>query len=163
MPILQTVFKVVGRTPDGKQVELPPAVGLPQKGPLIQVTVQPQHGIAQAQAAQGKASTTSKSGFALIDTGASNTCIDEKLAKDLQLPVIDVGFMMSASHAKTPCQIYPVNLILHAPPNLLHFQSIRACGAALKGHGVDILIGRDILSACIFFYNGPRGEIALAL
>jgi hypothetical protein len=163
MPILQTVFKVVGRTPDGKQVELPPAVGLQQKGPLISVTVQPQQGIAQALATQGKASTPSKSGFALIDTGASNTCIDDELAKDLQLLVIDVGFMISASHAKTPCQIYPVNLILNAPPNLLNFQSIRVCGAALKGHGVDILIGRDILSACVLFYNGQRGEIVLAL
>ena len=102
-----------------------------------------------------------KMGFASIDTGASNTCIDEQLAKDLLLPVVDVGFMGSASHEKTECNIYPVQIQLTGFQIL--FQSPRTFGAALKDKGADVLLGRDLLSRCTLFYNGSNGEITLSI
>jgi Aspartyl protease len=65
---------------------------------------------AKALLTQGKTVPT-RAGWALIDTGASNTCIDEQAAQDIGLPVIDVATMQSASHEKHPCNIYPVQII----------------------------------------------------
>jgi hypothetical protein len=45
--------------------------------------------------------------LALIDTGATSTCIDEAIAKQLNLPVIDVVSIASASHADTKQNVYP--------------------------------------------------------
>jgi predicted aspartyl protease len=109
--------------------------------------------------AQGKTLPAPKSGIALIDTGASNTCIDEQAAKDLGLPVIDVANMQSASHEKHPCNIYPVQIITP----IVTLNAPRAMGAALASQGLLVLIGRDVLQNCTLFYNGPTGQFTLSL
>ncbi len=161
MPILHCQFKAQGKGLDGKLIELPPPLGLQRQGPLVQVAISPQQAWAKALVDQGKQVPPPKVGFALLDTGASNTCIDDQLALDLQLPVIDVGFIGSASHAKTQCNIYPIQIQLVGFPIL--FQSPRTCGSTLKDKGVDLLLGRDLLARCAFFYNGFSGEITLSI
>ena len=95
MPILHSQIAAQGKTPDGKVVQLPPAVALQVRGPVLQVTVSIEQNAAKALLSQGK-TIQNKTGLALIDTGASNTCIDEQAARELGLPVIDVGSMQSA-------------------------------------------------------------------
>jgi predicted aspartyl protease len=100
-----------------------------------------------------------QAGWALIDTGASSTCIDEQAAQKLGLPVIDVGFMLSATHEQVPCNIYPISI---ATP-IMAFNIPRALGAALAPHGLVALIGRDVLQTCNLFYNGLAGQFTLSL
>jgi predicted aspartyl protease len=95
----------------------------------------------------------------LIDTGASNTCIDEKAARELGLPVIDVASMLSATHEKVPCNIYPV--LISTP--IVNLNSPRTIGAALAAQGLLVLIGRDVLQNCNLFYNGPAGQFTLSI
>jgi hypothetical protein len=97
--------------------------------------------------------------LALIDTGASNTSIDEQPAQELGLPVIDVGQMQSATHERHPCNIYPVQI---ASP-IVTFNSPRTMGANLAVQGLLALIGRDVLAVCNLFYNGPSGQFTLSL
>jgi predicted aspartyl protease len=147
-----------GTGADGKVLQVHPSVALQMRGPVVQVTVTIEQNAGKALLSQGKAVPT-KTGLALIDTGASNTCIDEQAAKDLGLPVIDVGSMQSASHEKHPCNIYPVQI---ATP-VVTLNSPRTMGAALASQGLLVIIGRDVLQVCNLFYNGPAGQFTLAL
>lgn len=158
MPILHSQITAQGKAADGKVVQLPPAVALQMRGPVLQVTVSIEQNAAKALLSQGK-NIPSKTGLALIDTGASNTCIDEQAAKELGLPVIDVGSMQSASHEKHPCNIYPVQIVTP----VVTLNSSRTMGANLAPQGLVVLIGRDVLAACNLFYNGPSGQFTLSL
>ena len=158
MPIYHTQIEGEGKTANGKTVKAPPHVGLHLQGPVLQVSVTIEENFGKALLAQGNALPTPKTGFALIDTGATNTCIDEKAAQELGLPVIDVGVMRSANEEK-PCNIYPVQFSL---PRLV-LNSPRTMGADLAPMGLLILIGRDMLRFCTLFYNGPAGQFTLSM
>lgn len=161
MPILHTQLAGQRKTPDGKLVSIPPSIVLQQRGPVVQVSVSLQETLATALVQQGKPLPQPVTGWALLDTGASNTCIDDEAAQSMQLPVIDVGSMCSASHAKTPSNIYPAQIEITGFP--IRFQSPRTMGAALKEQGILLLIGRDLLRSCTLFYNGLTGEITLSI
>jgi predicted aspartyl protease len=104
------------------------------RGPVLQVTVTIEQNAAKALLAQGK-TVPSKAGLALIDTGASNTCIDDQAAKELGLPVIDIGNMQSASHEKHPCNVYPVQIVTP----VVTLNSARTMGANLAPQGLLFL------------------------
>lgn len=159
MPILHSQTVAQGRTPDGKTVNVPPAIALQGRGPVLQVTITIEQNAGKALTSLGKAVPPLRAGLALIDTGASNTCIDEQAAKELGLPVIDVGSMLSATHQKVPCNIYPVQIITP----IVTLNSPRTMGASLAAQGLLVLIGRDVLSRCLLFYNGPTGQFTLSL
>lgn len=158
MPILHGQMAGQGKGPDGKLIQVPPQVALQMRGPILQVTISIEQNAAKALLAQGQ-SVPSKNGLALIDTGASNTCVDDQAAKELGLPVIDVGNMQSASHEKHPCNIYPVQIVTQ----VVTLNSPRTMGANLAAQGLMVLIGRDVLAACNLFYNGPAGQFTLSL
>lgn len=158
MPILHSQTMAQSKTPDGKTVNVHPAIALQGRGPVLQVTITIEQNAGKTLAGQGKALPTPKAGIALIDTGASNTCIDEQAAQELGLPIIDVGSMMSATH-KVPCNIYPVQIVTP----IVTLNSPRTMGAALAGQGLLAIIGRDVLQRCALFYNGPVGQFTLTL
>ena len=144
MPILHTQLAAQGQTPDGRPVQIPPAMVLQQRGPVVPVTVTIEQNAGKGLLAQGKTLPAPKSGIALIDTGASGTCIDEQAANELGLPVIDVGKPTSASHADHECNVYPVQISIQ---NLgLSINSPRTIGATLAPQGLLILLGRDLLA-----------------
>jgi hypothetical protein len=79
----------------------------------------------------------------------------------MNLPVIDVGTMHSASHMRTPSNIYPVQIQIIGFQ--IQFQSPRTMGAALKEQGLLMLLGRDLLQRRTLFYNGGTGQITLSI
>lgn len=161
MPILHTQLAGQGKTPDGKLIAISPALALQQRGPIVQVAVTLAEAMVTVLTQQGKPTPQPATGWALLDTGASNTCIDEEEAQKMNLPVIGVGSMSSASHAKTPSNIYPIQIEVTGFP--IRFQSPRTMGAALKEQGLLLLIGRDLLMHCVLIYNGATGQITLSI
>jgi predicted aspartyl protease len=159
MPILHIQLGAQAKTPDGKTAQLSPAIALQLRGPIIQVSVTIEQNAGKGLLSQGKALPVPKSGLALIDTGATGTCIDDQAAKELGLPVIDVAKMTSATHKDQSCNVYPVQINL---PSVV-LNSPRTMGAALAPQGLLVLIGRDVLQNCTLFYNGPTGQITLSL
>lgn len=146
---------------DGKVIgRLPPKIALCQRGPVIQVAFSLSTAMATAMVGQGDEVPKPISGFALLDTGASHTCIDDDIAKTLQLPAVDKVNMCSASHASTEQNVYPVHIELTGTG--VEFDVNKAMGATLKPQGIDALIGRDVLQNCMLVYNGPTGQITLA-
>ena len=95
------------------------------------------------------------SGNALVDTGASSTCIDDEVAQQLQLPAID------ASHASTMQNVYPAHIEFFGSG--IQVEASRAIGAALKGQNIIALISRDVLQHAVLVYNGTMGTFSLSI
>ena len=161
MPILHVQYDAEGQTPDGKTIQIPPRVVLLQNGPCVQVVIGLAQSFAEQIIQQGQTVPQPVSGMALVDTGASTTCIDDALAQQLGLPVIDVVQMTSASHAGTQANVYPIQMEIVGSPIKVNVP--RAIGANLTPQGIVALIGRDYLQHCTLFYNGITGEITLSI
>lgn len=99
-------------------------------------------------------------GVALIDTGASTTCVDDAVAQSLGLPIVGKAKVSSASHDSTDKDLYPIYLefLGHG----LTFDLLQVPGAPLAALGILALIGRDILERCVLIYNGQWGMFTLA-
>jgi hypothetical protein len=103
---------------------------------------------------------------ALVDTGASCTCVDPAALAQLQLtPTGSVSLATpTTGSGLVSADQYDVALIIPAPngqPLLL--ETIPVVASQLKtAQGFDALIGRDILGRCILNYNGDAGLFTLA-
>ena len=161
MPHLTVSHNAIGKDQDGNDVTIPHHAALAQSGPRIQVTISLATQLAADMQSRGEDIPAPETGWAIIDTGASVTCIDEELATKMGLPVIDQLAMASASHDKTMQNVYPVTLELQGLP--MGVDAPRAVGAALKAQGIVALIGRDVLQHCTLYYNGPAGQITLSI
>ena len=89
---------------DGKKVPAP--AGLVQSGPLLPVTLVVSDSHRQILAQRGEPAPTATNGFALIDTGAGATCVDQATADGAGLPVIGKAMMHSASHTGLEVPVY---------------------------------------------------------
>ena len=161
MPSLHIQYSAQGQTPEGQTIQLPPHVGLIQRGPLVQVSVRLFQDMANELTQRGIELPQPASGMGLIDTGASCTCIDESIAQNLHLPVVDIVNMASASHSTTPRNVYPISFGINGIVGV--FNATRALGAELNNQGLILLIGRDVLQFCTLFYNGFIGQITLSI
>ena len=157
MPILN--IQLTAHDPNGNQI--PPLVALQQRGPVVQVTVSVEQNIAQQILAQGLSLPAPERGLALIDTGATSTCIDDTAAATLNLPVVDVVTVASASHASTQQNVHPIQIEVVGLP--ITIAAPRAIAAPLAAQGLLVLIGRDVLQHCTLFYNGLSGSFSLSV
>jgi hypothetical protein len=103
---------------------------------------------------------------ALVDTGASCTCVDPVVMKKLQIAPTGSVPMHTPSTGQTPhhADQYDVTIIIpgaSAGDAPLIFETISVVGTDLAVQGIDALIGRDILSRCILHYNGDLGFFSL--
>ena len=95
----------------------------------------------------------------LVDTGASECCIDTALAQRLELPVIDrvpmCGITGQADHDVVLCQIMI--------PSVGHSMSGRfACVDLTRGGQPHMaLLGRDFLKHVVMIYDGSIGRVAI--
>lgn len=161
MPILHTQMMGEGQDKDGKKIVLPPSVALIIRGPILQVNIGLEDSMAAQLVQNNQQVPQPVSGFALVDTGASGTCIDEAIAQKLGLPVIDKVKMASASHDATEVNVYPV--MLEFVGFKIRINAQRVVGASLANQGLAVLFGRDLLQKFTVFYNGLTGEITMSL
>ena len=161
MPILHQQFAGEAQDSEGNRSPLNPSRVLQMRGPVLQVTVSLAENVATQLLDRGDELPTPIPGLGLIDTGATATCIDDTLAQNLGLPVIDRGVITSASHEDIPVNIYPA-LIVFVGANI-RINVERAAGVALASQGLAALIGRDVLQRCTMFYNGLTGAITLSM
>jgi predicted aspartyl protease len=130
---------------------------LVQVGPTISVIVG--HVDAKAPGPARDATLSSESVEALVDTGATQSCIDDELAKKLGLPVIDrqtcAGVGGNTEHA--------VYLAWLDVPSLGRAQYGRFMGVHLVkgGQPHNVLLGRTFLADVVMIYDGARGTVAL--
>lgn len=99
--------------------------------------------------------------LALIDTGASVSCIDDTLAQNLQLPIIDrvpIGGV-GGNHILNQylCKVTIPQL------NIARAGTFIGANLASGGQMHRALVGRDFLASMLFVYNGVSGKATLAV
>ena len=104
---------------------------------------------------------------ALVDTGASCTCVDPTVLKALGLSPTGSVPILTPSSGTTPhpTDQYDVGLAIPgsdvAQAPLIH-QTIPVIESDLSAQGIEALIGRDVLASCVLVYNGVTGHFTLA-
>jgi hypothetical protein len=103
---------------------------------------------------------------ALIDTGASGTCIDKTILTLLQITPTGTVPIHTPSTSGVPvvCEEYDVALgIIHPTKDPMVLSTVPVIATELASQGIQALIGRDVLAACLFLYDGAGGAFTLAL
>lgn len=132
----------------------------------IEVHVPPQ--IAQALINAGKTVPNCFKSLALIDTGATFTCVDEPILRNLGLN--PVGIVTSGT-ANGPVRqnIYPARIAF--PTKGWTVDLAQAVGVNLAGQAIPktppepiiALLGRNLLQHWVFIYNGPGAYWTVAM
>ena len=99
-------------------------------------------------------------GYALFDTGASVTCVDEGVLRDLGLSPVGMTSMSTPSGG-SKANTYACALYFPGSP-LPDIELSFVVGVQLKNQGYVGLIGRDLLSNMILIYYGPGARITFA-
>ena len=101
-----------------------------------------------------------KTTHALIDTGSEESCIDERLARELRMPVVDTMTIFWAGRSREH-NVYAANLIVqHQNPAVQG----RFVGIDFT-HGYipqEVILGRTFLAGVVMIYDGLKGEVTLA-
>lgn len=109
---------------------------------------------------------------ALLDTGASASCLDLSVVAALGLQPTGNTSIVTPSTGNTPhiVNVYDISILVPAavlrtegvtPPLIFNTVAVAGCDL-LQTQGFHALIGRDILSVCMFYYNGPGNVIIVS-
>ena len=135
-------------------------------GPLLDILV----GVSQArEEALKKASQPVPplvKGLALVDTGASCSCMDPSIFSSLGLTPTGSVLVYTPSTGTTPhnADQYDVSLLIPlVVPISRRFSSLPVTASNLAHYGFQALIGRDILMTGLLIYDGQAGIFTLAL
>lgn len=128
-----------GRVPDLENI-----------GPIIEVIIFPPEPVFKKFQEEGKPIPRKKV-IALIDTGASCSCIDVSVAIELNLIAHDVVPILTPS-GESMQSVY--DLGLGFPTLSSNIIAVQAVGSDLAKQPYQSLIGRDILKHCTLVYNG---------
>jgi hypothetical protein len=139
------------------------------EGAIITALVGVSSARAQALKETGQESPKMFRARALIDTGASCTCVDPSILKDaLKLSPTGNTSINTPSTGNSPATAdqYDIGLIIPAA-NVdeapLYVGTLPViCSEFLQSQGFHALIGRDVLATCIFSYNGETKLFTLA-
>lgn len=101
---------------------------------------------------------------ALIDTGATSTCIDCTIAAKLGLAAKDFSPVNTPSSGTTPAYhpIYDISMLWTTHNRQIKlWDAVRAVGCDFSAQDIDVLIGMDVLSHCYFACNGLGASFTL--
>jgi len=130
-------------------------------GPRLPVEIKVPNALASFLTQKGQQVPAPVSGEALVDTGASISCVDETVVQGLGINPVGIAQVGTPSTASTSQLQYPV-LFQFPGTTLPSIEIAHALGSVLRPQGLLALIGRDILSSFVFVYNGLGGFVTLA-
>ena len=154
MPVFKIKLHSPGQTPLPANASL-----LNQLGPQVGVLIDIPEALAKLLAAGGKPAPTPVSGMALIDTGATSSAVDVSVVTALGVNPVGTAQVGTAGGPTTQ-PVYPIRMQLQGVGLTINFS--RVTGAPLQQMGLVALLGRDMLSRMILYYDGPNSEYTLA-
>jgi hypothetical protein len=149
VPVLRVNFA------DPKRPQLRSEQLLLQHGPGLPIEI----GLATPAHQSGPQPSVSQAAQALIDTGATHSCIAEPLAQKLNLPIIDQQQVSGVAGPQTH-NVYLAQLSI--PPPLAASYRGRLIGVQLGGF-YQVIVGRDFLSRTLMICDGLNGTITISL
>ena len=132
-------------------------------GPFLEAQIHLPQPLINLLTSQGQTLPAPKPGIAIIDTGATRTCVDQQILTSLNLNPVGV---MSLGTAAGPTQNYiyaarieftTIHMVLDSTVIGVSLQ-----GQNVNGQPVIALIGRDLLRRGLFVYSGTGGFFTLA-
>jgi predicted aspartyl protease len=145
----------------------PSPIGLRELGAYLPIEIHVRQQIADTMVKAGLAIPTPIPGVGLIDTGATQSCVDESILTTLQLNPIGV---VNCGTANGPVQqsVYPARIVF---PTKGWTSEMDVIGVNLAGQFVRenppkpiiALLGRNFLELGTFFYNGTGGFWTLSI
>lgn len=97
---------------------------------------------------------------ALLDTGASDSCIHSPLATHLGLPIVGRG-EMSGANGKYPVDVYEAQILIPSLNGLVLSRTFPGVITPDDGLWFQALLGRDFLQDYLLTYNGKTGRVKL--
>ena len=105
-------------------------------------------------------------GRALIDTGATDSCVDPAVTVALGLDPRATSRVHTASTAGEPHRVVVVDMSIILVPSdegtPLVLPSMLAMQIDLRSQGIHALIGQDVLARCRLVHDGPRQHFTLS-
>ena len=100
---------------------------------------------------------------ALIDTGAKLTCVDASALNRLGITPARLTAIRTASTGRLPftSAVYDVSLTVPGPPAVALTPGVGVTAIDLSWSRYKCLVGRDVLGACRFVYDGRGGRFEL--
>jgi len=128
-----------------------------QHGPIIQVGLNV--GTTQAGLGLGGAPLSSNG---LIDTGASRTAISNTVYQALQPAVSGAAPYNRVGVPQAVVSLYAIRLNFEGHLSMNPWFDLDAAVANPVTPGIDVLIGMDVLSQLVLFYEGVKGTMILS-
>lgn len=150
------------KTPQGTQLN--PA-GLFLNGPILNVVISLPKPLVELYTKEGKKIPPVKSGAALIDTGATKSCIHNRIMQDLGINPTGIITSHTANGAKK-CNVYPAHFsfpVAKFEIELASVVEVDLTGQHFNGQQIIVLVGRDILMNSVFVYNGTLGIYTIGI
>jgi len=97
---------------------------------------------------------------ALVDTGASESCIDSLLATQLNLPVVDRR-PISGAHGSQEVNIYLAQIYVPSLSKII-YGAFAGVHLMAGGQQHKALIGRTFLKAYTMVYEGRTGTVTIS-
>ena len=137
---------------------------LNETGALVSVEIGIPTALKQYLSEKGIAIPAAVSGFALVDTGAFATAVDESVFVSLGVSHID-EIPTDTAHGPGTSKVYPANVTFPGM-NVSDMPMERVVGSKLKWKTRDekeiiMLMGRDLLQYFLFVYNGLSSDVTL--
>jgi len=138
----------------------------PQVGPLINVIVGVSHPRGVFLLSQNQPVPPVQQLRGLLDTGASHTSVDPAVIVPLGLSPRRRAQIITPSTGATPHVALTYDVAVYIPTNdpALTWQApaMEVSTLPLRNQGLDMLIGRDILSQTLLIYDGRTGTFTLS-
>jgi predicted aspartyl protease len=134
-------------------------------GPLVSVEISLPAALKAHLSEKGLPIPPPQSGFALIDTGAFATAVDQTIFDALGVQPIDT-IETSTPHGVDQSPVYPATVTFPGL-DLNEMPMERIVGCHLKWQNAEskeviMLLGRDLLQYFLMVYNGKSADIFLA-
>lgn len=136
-----------------------PGGGLQLDGPKIPIEVAVPAVLAKFLARNGLPVPAARKGFALIDTGASITAVDNDVVASLGIQPIG-QMKLATTTQSTEAWLYAARLIC-CGTTIPVCETLEIIGCSLSPQGFIALLGRNFLRGVVFVYDGPAGFFTL--
>ena len=141
-------------------------IAIPQDGPVVQMVIGVSTARGQALHAAGIPTAPLVSGRGLLDTDASVSAIDLRVAQQLGLSPTGYTLIHTPSTGAQPHMAaqFDISLAIMMDNQQIHLlpTSFLVIESDFSSQGICALIGRDVLAHGLFLYNGRAGMMSLA-